>query len=171
MRGEHNPADMLTKYLCRTLLNRHSGFLGLLFVDGRAASAPTLDSMEPRDRQGSAFISQDLLESIGTAKDHDGNKDHMGRLREIMDKQKMSMANVEAEGEQEEELESQDRESASARCKHVWNCGKCQELRWADMDEDAECQECAVVPSETVHGFEQSFGDGEPRTGSPTGRR
>ena len=43
--GSRNPADLLTKYLSEILLDRHLQFLNCTPEDGRAALAPTLDSL------------------------------------------------------------------------------------------------------------------------------
>ena len=38
--GVDNPADILTKHVDQVLLSKHLGFMGLVFEDGRAQSAP-----------------------------------------------------------------------------------------------------------------------------------
>ena len=48
--GEHHPSDMLTKYVPRVLLNRHCDVLRLAFVEGRAETAPTLNSFEIQEQ-------------------------------------------------------------------------------------------------------------------------
>ena len=40
--GVDNPADILTKHVDQTLLSKHLGFMGLVFEDGRAESAPNI---------------------------------------------------------------------------------------------------------------------------------
>ena len=60
VRGEQNPADLMAKYLCRLLVNRHSDFLNAQFADGRASSAPSLNSFEPNH----VLIPQELLQHI-----------------------------------------------------------------------------------------------------------
>ena len=40
--GVSNPADILTKHVDRTILDKHLGAMNLLYVDGRAASAPSI---------------------------------------------------------------------------------------------------------------------------------
>ena len=40
--GVSNPADILTKHVDRTILDKHLGAINLLYVDGRAASAPSI---------------------------------------------------------------------------------------------------------------------------------
>ena len=62
--GEHNPADMLTKYLASGLINRHSDVLRLLFVDGRASSAPTLEHIAVEVKVGRKTVPKDLLYCI-----------------------------------------------------------------------------------------------------------
>jgi hypothetical protein len=44
--GSRNPADILTKHVPKDLLNVHLATLGIEFQDGRAESAPTLDTVE-----------------------------------------------------------------------------------------------------------------------------
>ena len=38
--GEHNPADMLTKYVDRGMLEKAFAFMGLVKMSGRAKTAP-----------------------------------------------------------------------------------------------------------------------------------
>ena len=40
--GVSNPADMLTKHVDRTILDKHLGAMNLVYQDGRAASAPSI---------------------------------------------------------------------------------------------------------------------------------
>ena len=40
--GTDNPADMMTKHITREQLVKHSTCIGCIFVEGRAAIAPTL---------------------------------------------------------------------------------------------------------------------------------
>ena len=41
--GADNPSDILTKYVERPLLMKHLAALGLIFEEGRAASAPGIE--------------------------------------------------------------------------------------------------------------------------------
>ena len=43
--GSRNPADLLTKHLSELLLDRHLTYINCFPEDGRAATAPTLDSL------------------------------------------------------------------------------------------------------------------------------
>lgn len=61
IKGEANPADLLTKYVCCNLINRHFEFLGLIFSDGRAATAHSLDAI---GFQQARFIPQGLMAAI-----------------------------------------------------------------------------------------------------------
>ena len=45
VKGDVNPADLLTKYLGRDLIARHTAFLNLKFMGGRAESAPELSTI------------------------------------------------------------------------------------------------------------------------------
>ncbi len=44
--GQKNPADILTKHVARDLLDRHLATMGTEFKDGRAETAPELNSVE-----------------------------------------------------------------------------------------------------------------------------
>ena len=44
--GEKNPADLLTKHLGAEVIAQHVDTLNKIWVEGRAESAPTLDSVE-----------------------------------------------------------------------------------------------------------------------------
>jgi hypothetical protein len=44
--GEKNPADLLTKHLGAEVIARHVDTLNMVWIKGRAESAPTLDSVE-----------------------------------------------------------------------------------------------------------------------------
>ena len=41
--GTDNPADMLTKYVERNLIDKHVKFAGMRLETGRAESAPTIE--------------------------------------------------------------------------------------------------------------------------------
>ena len=41
--GVDNPSDILTKYVERALFDKHLPTAGLVFMEGRADSAPTID--------------------------------------------------------------------------------------------------------------------------------
>ena len=42
--GAYNPADLLTKHLCRELVDRHLVAMSFIRADGRAASAPKVSA-------------------------------------------------------------------------------------------------------------------------------
>ena len=44
--GEKNPADLLTKHFGAEVISRHVDTLNMVWIEGRAESAPTLDSTE-----------------------------------------------------------------------------------------------------------------------------
>ena len=44
--GEKNPADLITKHLGAEVIGRHVDTLNMIWIEGRAESAPTLDSIE-----------------------------------------------------------------------------------------------------------------------------
>ena len=44
--GEKRPADLLTKHLGAEVISRHVDTLNMIWIEGRAESAPTLESME-----------------------------------------------------------------------------------------------------------------------------
>ena len=46
MLGEKNPADLLTKHFGPEVIGRHVDSLNMIWIEGRAESAPTLDSIE-----------------------------------------------------------------------------------------------------------------------------
>ena len=61
--GANNPADLYTKHLCEAILSRHITFFGAHGADGRAISAPGLDSLmhylwghEGKDRDTSVEV-------------------------------------------------------------------------------------------------------------------
>ena len=45
--GGENPADLLTKYLSRSIMFKNMGMFGLKICEGRAASAPEVSSLTP----------------------------------------------------------------------------------------------------------------------------
>ena len=60
VKGDSNPADLLTKHVGRELLLRHLTTIGLRFEEGRAQECPELSvmtSLWPKERQGGAFWS------------------------------------------------------------------------------------------------------------------
>ena len=80
VRGDHNPANKLTKYVCRLLINRHSGFIRAVFVTGRASSAPTLDMVDWSVSKSKAYVPQQLLASVVEDKDGKVDLDLRSRL-------------------------------------------------------------------------------------------
>ena len=45
--GGENPADLLTKYLARSVMSKNMELFGLKICEGRAASAPEVSSLVP----------------------------------------------------------------------------------------------------------------------------
>ena len=74
--GSRNPADLLTKHVPRELLNAHLRTLGVEMVDGRAESAPTLDSVEA--------YTEEWIEEIDRSGESQGKEE--GGCRVVSDK-------------------------------------------------------------------------------------
>ena len=74
--GSRNPADLLTKHVPRELLNAHLRTLGVEMVDGRAESAPTLDSVEA--------YTEEWIEEIDRSGESQGKEE--GECRVVSDK-------------------------------------------------------------------------------------
>lgn len=65
VKGAHSPADMVTKYVRRPLINCNCDCLMVVFSDGRASSAPSLNVLDCKKRHGNQGIPQQLLKMIG----------------------------------------------------------------------------------------------------------
>ena len=76
--GEKNPADLLTKHLGAEVIARHVDTLNMIWVEGRAESAPTLDSVE-------SYL-QTWVED--GADDHDYNYDYDSDIDEVTEETK-----------------------------------------------------------------------------------
>ena len=55
--GSRNPSDALTKYMPGTLMDTHLKSIGADLRGGRAASAPTIDNIEP-------FITYEVIKKV-----------------------------------------------------------------------------------------------------------
>jgi hypothetical protein len=76
--GEKNPADLLTKHLGAEVIAKHVDTLNMIWVEGRAESAPTLDSVE-------SYL-QTWVED--GADDHDYNYDYDNDIDEVTEETK-----------------------------------------------------------------------------------
>ena len=72
VRGDLNPADLLTKHMpSQEKLNQLVTLFGCAFVDGRAKSAPLLRRRRQDDLAGKGFADEDMIEAEGI--DEDGS--------------------------------------------------------------------------------------------------
>ena len=67
VKGEDNPADLLTKYLAKATIIKHCEFMGARFEKGRASTAPSLNVLNEIDCSSLPCIPQELLMSIDAA--------------------------------------------------------------------------------------------------------
>ena len=128
--------------MCRVLLNRHSDFLRCVFVDGRASTAPTLDSLEGIKDNKRQWMTQDLLMNIDelACKDPDGD-DVLVRLNALRCKGPEPLKQDEKPKDKEELLDKGVSNMGETEFEKM--CVACARLRWADLDENATCGRCS----------------------------
>ena len=83
------------------------------------------------------FIPQQLLRHIGTIKDDDLNGTFGTAMAGVRMKEAQAREGVKFEGEHAEELYMDEGAGIGEL-----SCGTCAALRWADIDDDIECEEC-----------------------------
>ena len=69
--GEKNPADLMTKHLDASTMNRHLEALDFFFIDGRAHAAPSLCSVALVGNDMAVAVSRVLDPSVGPGGEHE----------------------------------------------------------------------------------------------------
>ena len=165
--GEKNPADLLTKHLAAEFIHRHCDPQNMRSVEGRAKTAPTLDSVE-------SYI-QSWIEDCEYV-DEDGQEETEG-IDEIQEDQKskgrrvhfadlVAVKPIPATGKgrstpprgrstgcarwqsgETAKTDAVDRQSDGASLAHECVCGglmvKGDGKLWAEVDDDVQCLACA----------------------------
>ena len=146
VKREHNPSNLQTKYLARTLINRHCEFLGLRFASGRADTAPTLNSMEGNTGRMKSFLPQALLKDLDMVNAQELQKgDYFENLEAAKKDWELDMMDVQKTRVSVEERGGDVRDDC-----HGEQCAECARLRWVDLDASLCCRGCSAKGSRGI---------------------
>ena len=156
--GEKNPADLLTKHMTSELANRHLETLNMKADDGRAASAPSLNSVESKvtgwyehdefqeeyvNIAGMKFVRFDDKVQVRPIP-AEGRGRRVPKNRRRAD-ERLGRNESDERGHQARDAKGESQIMTAARecsCEHPRLARRGDGRRWADVDEDEYCEEC-----------------------------